>query len=452
MFKSLLSVCSIVVLLLSSLIIPNRAIACPVKLPESLLSLYRNSEAIYVARFDKIADQEIVENTDERIVIKIKKYFDISSALKGENRKLLVLDETDYRYKAAEPEVADVEEEDDVSDGGGYRAGNLKSGDLLLIFVKKDESGKQLVLTDWRDGIKKMTSERLDAYQARIRELNTIFAAKKIDDAEIVEWLVRTAEDPITRWEGAFDLQMSQSALNLEEEEKKEAEENSQSSENASDTFTLREPIPVDEGTPVTSESQVEELIQPQAKDEGEAAGDEPPSGFDDRTIWARLLTDSHKQRLMDALMAGRSDRVDAASQFSSGDRELLDLVSSWGDTKFARFLLDRVPGSAGDPGTASDLMSKIATILDDKELDSIVEKYSEYYYQNDDEEVEEKGSEEDESSAETNDAETNSGSEEAPAKLTYKDVRQQLMSKFMERVVVSLALADSRDAERAAR
>jgi hypothetical protein len=171
MFKTLLSVCSIVVLLLPTLLLPARATACPVKMPETLLSLYRNSDAIYVARFAKVDDHEILENTDDRTVVNIRKHFDVSSTLKGEPQKLVVLDERDYRYKpspadaeaeaetaegeesgadAEEPAAGDVEDEDEdeEDEDDRYSRPTLEPGDLILLFVKKDEETGSIELTD----------------------------------------------------------------------------------------------------------------------------------------------------------------------------------------------------------------------------------------------------------------------------------------------------------------
>src|SRR5688572_10090616 len=105
MLKYLLSVCSIFVLLFPTIFLPTRTVACPVKTPETLLSLCRASDTIYVARFDKVEDQEIIENTDERTIINIKKHFDISSTLKGEPQRLFVLEEEEYRFKPRDGET-----------------------------------------------------------------------------------------------------------------------------------------------------------------------------------------------------------------------------------------------------------------------------------------------------------------------------------------------------------
>src|SRR5688572_13849366 len=171
MLKYLLSVCSIFVLLFPTIFLPTRTVACPVKNPETLLSLYRASDTIYVARFDKVEDQEIIENTDERTIINIKKHFDISSTLKGEPQKLFVLDEQESRYKPREDAavveidgvaVSEVESGEEES---YYGVTNLEPGDLVILFLRKGDDGKTLELADYRDAIRKMLPGRLDSYE-----------------------------------------------------------------------------------------------------------------------------------------------------------------------------------------------------------------------------------------------------------------------------------------------
>lgn len=457
MLKSLLSVCSIFVLLLPNLFLPNPAAACPVKLPETLLSLYRNSDAIYVGRFDKVEDHEVIENSDELTVVNIKKHFDISSTLKGDSRKLFVLEDKDYRYKSnagtaveqsEESEEPSVEQRDEEEDDR-YRAASLKSGDLVLLFLKKGEDGT-LGLTDYRDAIKKMTPERLEVYEARIRELNSIFSGKKADDAAIVDWLVRCAEDAATRWEGAFELQQSFQRLEWMEQQKAEAEEESEE----------------EEAEPVDRAAAEDADVDTEAEGEAEAAEEE--SDEVDNSVYAKLLNDGHKQALMNTLLASTQEASEPgkAKPLTEGDRVLIELVSKWGDNRFARFSLDRLQSSSGDPYVVSELMSSVATILADSELEKLAGKYSDSYYQDDadlvdeDEDSDSSGEDEEKADSETPTEVESSGSAGAKPqpekavvpKITYKQLRDELLAKFIERSVAALAIAESQKEERVAR
>jgi hypothetical protein len=117
MFRSLLSCASIFVLLVSTLISPMSASAsrCGERMPVTLLSLYRSSQFIYIGTFDRTEEGEVSEDTAEYTVVPIKKSFSLSTALKGETKKMLVLEESEYRYKGGQV----VEEPEVVAEGEG---------------------------------------------------------------------------------------------------------------------------------------------------------------------------------------------------------------------------------------------------------------------------------------------------------------------------------------------
>ena len=455
MLKSLLSVCSICVLLLPTILLPARTAACPVKLPETLLSLYRNSDAIYVARFDRVDDYEIIENTEERTIVNIKKHFDISSTLKGEPQKFVVLDELDHRYKPDEDTAEDepVEEEtDETEEENLFGARTLASGDLLLLFLKKGDDGKTLELTDYRDAIKKMTPERLDSYEARIRDLNSIFSAKEVDDAAIVEWLVRCARDPVTRWEGAFELQQSFQALEWRKQQESEEQESEEEAESSD--------------AEVAAETTEAEVASSENESEGEAETEEEAEV--DNSVYARLLNDAHKQALMNIVLEPRSAAETGKDRLSAGDKVLIDVVSSWGDNRFASFLLDRLQASPDDTYFAHQIMATISTILKDEDLINIASKYEDVYYQDDAEVVEAEESESEESEEESEEAapaatqpaakvqvekqESAAAGAEPVKKLTYKELRADLVTKFLDRGFVAIQIANANQEETAER
>ncbi len=457
MLKYVLSLCSICVLLLPSLLLPVRTTACPVKEPETLLSLYRNSDAIYVARFDKVEDGEVTENTDELTVVNIKKHFDVSSALKGETRKLFVLEETEYRYKpaatpstepSADSEAQESEEPEEFGEETPFGARNLESGDLLLLFLKKGEDGKTLELTDYRDAIKKMTPQRLESYEARIRELNSIFSAKKVDHAAIVEWLVKCTQDPATRWEGAYQFQMSFELLNrLETQKQGEVEADEESSVESEETE-----VP---------ESETARHDDAEAEESARGEEDEP-----DDSLYASLLSDGQKQTLMNILLERRpASPQDEQDRLSLGDKVLIDVVANWGDNRLAKFLLDRLQGAADEPYFVSELMSTIAKALSNEGLEKIASEYSDVYYQDDDELVEaedaarSKDKSDDGADGESKAAEAKplevtgadkTSEDTAPAKMTYKQLRADLLNRFIDQGLVAVAIADSTQHEKA--
>jgi len=215
MFRSLLCAAILCAVVLSGLIFSPNAQACPVKIPETLLALYRNSKEIHVARFDKKLLESVNSNEKEYSILNVKYFFDISSTLKGESRKMFTYSDTEYRYRSNENEPVDEFRNESID------SSSLKAGDLVLLFLKEEEPDEgeadpadrdkkpELVLTDYRDGLKQVKDSELSVYETRINELNKIFASEKEDNTAVLQWLIRCIEDPLTRWDGAFDLNSS---------------------------------------------------------------------------------------------------------------------------------------------------------------------------------------------------------------------------------------------------
>lgn len=475
MLRSLLAACSILVLLFSTILFPTSAQACPVKLPTTLLSLYRDSDAIFVARYDKTVDHEIVEDTEERTVVMTRTRFDVSSTLKGENRKLFVLEEREYRYKNdtrdAESDEPDEEEEGDAL----YRRPELKSGDTVLLFLSADSDTKQLELTDYRDAIKKMSNERLAAYEARINDLNSIFSAKRVNNAAIVDWLIKCVQDPLTRWEGAFELQQSYERMLWQDRKNEEAKAEAKKEDETADSDAT-----VALGDQAAASGAEESLEQPEVDEsstQAQTVFEITDKEWVDPATYARLLTDDQKEVLTNLLLDSTKQTVNPEKMKSSattpGDQALLELVSNWGDTRLARFILDKIQ-VAGDGYTISQLMSSAAQVLKDDELQTIASDYSDAFYQEDDEIVEgtdtaaeqpdipepatdEIGS--DDNSAVVDESETadvavdtstDNANAEASKKMTYKEFRAELLAKFFARSSVAIANADATKIEKA--
>jgi hypothetical protein len=346
MCRFLASVSSIFILLITTFLLPHSASArlCEERMPLTLLALYRTSDSIYIGRYEKSEDSEATEDTADYSVIPVKKYFSISSAIKGETRKSLVLEETEYRYKSTE----DVDEEAEHGDGEIPADAIPQPGDPVLLFVSRNEESGVLELTEMSDGIKKMTPEKLSAYEARLRELKSILAPEKPKYSEIIDWLIRCAEDPLTRWEGTFELLQSFQNMEWQDERAKQAKENrAVGEENGSDEY------------------------EPEAPKEFET-GD---------VNFAKNVTDAQKQVLTNILLSRerpkKTENGEPQDLRASGDRELIELVKRWGDSRVAANLLETLKQGPADPNQNSELMASIASMLDDEELTSVSDEYS---------------------------------------------------------------------------
>lgn len=462
MLRFFFSAGAVFVLVLSMCLLPQTASArrCGYKEPETLLSLYQNSDAIYVATFDKVVEGEVIKSTDNYTSTEIQKHFTISSTLKGESRKFFVLEDQEVQYaiaeaapepEAAEPVSATTESEEvegaPVAEEVPLEEEEidpfeLKSGDTLLLFIKNGEEGESPTLTDYRDGIKKLSTEKIGVYEARINELNSIFSAKKISEARILEWLIRCAENPITRWEGTFELLRSVRNQKWRDEAEQRRKER------------------VGSGLPVEEIAVVDESEETQSGKDGKHVNTD---------IFAKMLDGSHKQTLANILLnfhsGGQTEKSGGKREYINGDRELIQLVSQWGDPRLMSFLIDQIRAGSDDASDTAEKMGIVAEILKNDEVSEIAAKYAESAYESDDDEVE---SEEAEDTADVPEVEpapdvlpANEPAEpvtEQPAtsdeteavekpeakKLTYKQLRTELLQKFLAECDKAMAEHDS--------
>ena len=304
-------------------------------------------------------------------MVKTKSYYTVATTLKGDQQKMLVLEDQDYRYEQAETEDDAVEEESlEVEET--EESGEVKPGDTVLMFLEKGthEDGEEektekpatLRPVGYRDGIKKMSGDVLRTYEHRINQLNVIFNSAGNRDGAIVNWLIDVTEDPITRWEGAFELLQAVQELEWAEAEvKREAEaEKSESTEESEES---------EEAGNGEEESEMEET-----------------GSSMDRQRYAKLITDGHKQALLNILLSSVPAQAEneKPAEASRGDQALMQLVRNWGDARLAGFLLDQLRAGAGDSYYKYQLMETIAASLDDKKLTAIVEEYGDRLYEED--------------------------------------------------------------------
>lgn len=240
MLRSLFCAAALFSLFLSICLIPQTVSArrCGGEVPETLLSLYQKSDAIYVAAFDKLVEGEIADHDENYFIQDVKKHFSISSTLKGASRKFLVLEDDNYIAKNTVPEPPPAEpaapsaneepapaaEESELEEENDSEV-KLSGGDTLILFVTDAGEESSPELTHYSYGLKKLSMHEIGVYEARIKELNSIFAAKKVNDRHLLEWVIRAAEDPVTRWEGTFELLQSVRDLEWREEEARQRRE-----------------------------------------------------------------------------------------------------------------------------------------------------------------------------------------------------------------------------------
>jgi hypothetical protein len=448
MYRSLVSASAALSLLVSTFISPAATYAkrCPDEPPSTLLSLYKKSDAIFVGTFDKTTVGDVVSEDEHSTMVKASDHYSISSTLKGTTQKFFVNTYEQYHYKGSDG-TEEVEEEE------GYGVEKVEPGDTVLLFLKfkaEDEentSGKPgLEIVHYRDAVRPVKASEVSSYEARIRDLNGIFSGKKADDADILKWILRCIDDPVTRWDGAFELLNSFQSLEWKKQQEDEAKnkvENEESSDVETDAELTDEKIE-------SSDADVEESHEMEAEEEEEI----------DTSAYASLLTAEQKDSLTNIAInlkpakaedtENSEDEVEKPT-LSDGDRVLFELVKRWGDARLAAVMLDRLR-IAGDNYEKADWMNSIAEVLKDGELKTAAEKFSEVSYREDDETVKvEKTETPEERTKDKREVEgpvydTEPVSDESqndihddPPEKTYKILRDEMLAQFIDRAQVVL-------------
>ena len=306
----------------------------PTLMPVTLLDLYRQSDAVFEARFDRFEEGKIVKQDQDYSVVRVEKLFDVSSSLKGSYSKFISLSEDEYRYPTSpDPKylVAKSSGEDEQTYG-------LRSGDTVLLFMKYGEDGKSLVLTDEDEGLKKLSTADIAVYEKRIRELDSLLSSEP-SASKIVDWMLRCAEEPATRWEATFELVKGFERLDYQGKQK---------------------------------------------QSETDATKDKPD--FFDSTTFAKAVTDEQKRKLADILLDRQPPQVGEDGQakrtYVRGDRELIDLVKHWGDARLPAFLLNELKTKDLTDYRRSETIQLIADMISNSRVSGVAQKYN-FSYRN---------------------------------------------------------------------
>jgi hypothetical protein len=331
--------------------LPPVASSCPMEPPPPLRRLYVESELAVVAR---VGDATVASKDEKGSLYRVALH--VSKLLKGDAEgRTLPLYQRTWGDEEQLPEW-------------------LEKGRTLLLFLNRRAGSDGYSLADYRLAAKQLSDEHLKVYVRRIEELASILARKDHDPAEVAEWLVRCAEEPATRWEGAYELALyaEMPSPDAEQGEKAgEAGDNAHAKDaaaadasggegaKAADKIAGREAAP----SPDAAESITEQKIVALPLRARRNARPEPD--------FAALLTQSQKERLTAALVS--------AEELGMGEFALLPLVARWGDERFAQFILKHLQRTADRPHyEAAELMFLAARALGDKGLVKFAAEYAE--------------------------------------------------------------------------
>ena len=291
----------------------------------TLRELYAESDRVVVAR--PAGSVKVKSEGESRL---IRTSLMVSSTLKGDGSDSVV---SVYHFIYGDQETP------------------FPRGESLLVFLKHrgtigvPKSAGGYEIADFSRGIKKLSSSELDVYVQRINELAQLSHDQRPNQEELVEWLVRCAEDQATRWEGAFDLASSAAGLRASCSQD-DSDEDSDSSE---------EPNEEQSDEPKAAVATVVPIPEPQE--------------LGDRAAFAALLTADQKERLMKALLA--------AEKITEGDGALIELAADFRDPRLLPFLVSQLHRvEANPPQTAYTIVRVVAELLNDRRINALSESY----------------------------------------------------------------------------
>jgi hypothetical protein len=315
-------VATVVVFMVFADLVPV-AMGCPPPPPMPLRALYNQSVRIVVAR---VGASKMIRTDDEYLVVRTALH--VSSTIKGKDDQTVIFWE---HYVWNEDPVVSPD---------------YSSGDTVLVFLTRLEDEGEYTILDQTYGIKRLADAALKVYLQRISEPAKIIEGSKPDASDLVEWLVRCAEEPATRWEGAYELDLSASMLFDDSANSEQDEETPDDGEESGED---------------QSETHAAEPVQEPEVDEEQNL----------LSAFAALVTESQRSRLVDALIN--------AANIEEGDLDLMSLVSHWNDPRLVPFLVSQLRNKVDSPPyVAQQMMEIVAEALGDKRLTSLSERFAE--------------------------------------------------------------------------
>ncbi len=196
-----------------SLLFTTNVKACD-EAPQTLLSLYMNSDLIVLAKYDSNG-KSVKSNEDEYgYTVDTPRNLLIKQVYKGlPNIKNVSFLFTDYVSK----EKTDVPAEDNHGGDHYFDLSKITVGGEYLFFMTKDKENGNYYVTDYVSGVKE--TNNLAFYEQNINELKQIVAAKTNKYQLLTEWIIKSVENKETREDGIADLAESFGGLAYQAED-----------------------------------------------------------------------------------------------------------------------------------------------------------------------------------------------------------------------------------------
>jgi hypothetical protein len=181
---------------------------------------------------------------------------------------------------------------------------------------------------------------------------------RKYSTDDIIEWLVRCAEDPATRWEGAYEL--SNGAADLVDGEGSEDDKPACSLKSGGASTRSDQVQQASVNMDSSNALSVTAQGQPDIVEQDDT---------DDDDNLASRLTEAQKERLVTALLSTQS--------ITQGDLKLIELVKTWKDPRLLDFLLAKLHGMEDNPpAIADELVDDVTDIVDPDATSDLAEAF----------------------------------------------------------------------------
>lgn len=345
LFNRSIALVAVAALILTSTVSPNRATvrACPVVILP-LRVLVMQSDLVVAAHLTKSVEVGKSENAFSR---QMRSTLAIKNTLLGD---------------AGAPEVEVLHWTWEQDEGPLTKT---SESDTLLMFLIRNREGSGYLPIDYSYGVKKLSDADLQVYTKRIEEISAILKSEGDQRTEIVEWLVRCAEEPATRWEGAVELASTYDLANMGYRGARFVEVQDTDPEPNVDANPTADSAEESE-TSDTESTETEDTaeVANAESDEVRVEGGEVEKGAPNDTF-ASKLTVEQKNRLEAALFS--SPKIDYA------DYTLIDVVSKWDSQRLVPFILSRLRDVDDEWNyLVQGLMTVVSDKLKDESLSAI--------------------------------------------------------------------------------
>ncbi len=206
-------------LVLVSLLMTSSARACEEE-PQTLLSLYMNSDLVVLAKYDSDGDSKKSYEDEYGYTLETGRNLSVSKIFKGQS-DLKTVSFLYSEYKSNSTQTSEETETEEVSEHDGenyFDLSKIKIGGEYLFFLTKNKETGEYGVTDYMSGVKEFAGKS-KLYESNLSELAAIALAKENQSAMLTEWIVKSIENPETRDDGISDLAESFAGLTYQEED-----------------------------------------------------------------------------------------------------------------------------------------------------------------------------------------------------------------------------------------